>query len=112
MLNTGWYLVFLYLGVPAQIEVQGSLSCKWDVTYCNRNEFSCADEESIFLDAKRPLDEEHCFAIKDEDNGDYKNYEIEVDLLSLESAEGQNSGYLGIIFNFLDEQNYDFIYLE
>ena len=80
--------------------------------HCNQVEFSYGEDESVLLDAKIPLDEEHCIAIKDRDYGDYKNYKIEVDLLSLESAEGQNSGYLGIIFNYLDQRNYDFIYLE
>ena len=107
----GLYLLCVYFVVQAVILVQGS-QCKWDVTDCKRNEISCGETQSILLDAKRPLDNEHCFAIKDKDYGDYRNYEISTDLLSLESAEGQNSGYLGIIFNFLDQKNYDFVYLQ
>lgn len=44
--------------------------------------------------------------------GKFTNYVMEVDVLSLESNEGQNSGYLGIAFNYLDQNNYDFVYLE
>ena len=105
------HLLLLFLCLHVHHVVHGS-SCKWDVSYCNQVEVSCGEIESILLDAKRPLDEEHCIAIKDKDYGDYRNYEIYVDLLSLESAEGKNSGYLGIIFNYLDRRNYDFIYLE
>ena len=111
-MRIGLHVFFFNLVFQVQIAIQGTPFCKWDVTYCSRNEVSCGENESIFLDAKRPLDEEHCFAIKDKDSGDYKNYEIGVDLLSLESVEGQNSGNLGIIFNFFDQRNYDFIYLK
>ena len=58
------------------------------------------------------LSEWHCFAINDNDRGEFENYEIEAEMLSLESNEGQNSGYLGIAFNYLNEHNYDFVYLE
>ena len=102
--------LFLQLSISVLAAVEAS-SGKWDVMNCNQVELSCGDD-SILLDAKRPLDEEQCIAIKDQDYGDYKNYEIEVDLLSLESVEGQNSGNIGVIFNYLDRRNYDFIYLE
>ena len=103
------YLI-LQLGIQVLVVVEAS-SGKWDVMNCNQVELSCGDDH-ILLDAKRPLDEEQCIAIKDQDYGDYKNYVIEVELLSLESVEGQNSGHLGVIFNYLDRGNYDFIYLE
>ena len=111
------HLVLLYqflllsISVLANVEGKSKSSGKWDVTNCNQVELTCGDD-SILLDAKRPLDEEQCIAIKDQDYGDYKNYEIEVDFLSLESVQGQNSGHLGVIFNYLDRRNYDFIYLE
>ena len=103
--------LFLQLSISALAIVEAS-SGKWDVMNCNQVELSYGDSESILLDAKRPLDEEQCIAIKDQDYGDYNNYVIEVDLLSLESVEGQNSGHIGVIFNYLDSRNYDFIYLE
>ena len=103
--------LILQLGIQALVVVEAS-SGKWDVMNCNKVELSLGANDGILLDAKRPLDEEQCIAIKDQDYGDYKNYEIKVDLLSLESAEGQNSGHLGIIFNYLDRRNYDFIFLE
>ena len=104
-------LLFLQLGIQILVVAETSAS-KWDVVNCNEAEVSSGDIESILLDAKRPLDEEQCIAINDKDYGDYRNYEIEVDLLSLESVEGQNSGQVGVIFNYLDRRNYDFIYLE
>jgi len=104
-------ILFLQLVSQVLVEIEAS-STKWDVMNCNQAEVSSGDIESILLDAKRPLDEEQCIAINDKDYGDYNNYEIEVDLLSLESVEGQNSGHVGVIFNYLDSMNYDFIYLE
>ena len=80
--------------------------------HCDRDEVLCDENESILLDAKNPQRTEHCFAIRDESIGKFRNYEIEVEMLSLESKEGQNSGYLGIIFNYLDQKNYDFVYIE
>ena len=106
-------LLFLFLQLVIHfLDVVEASSSKWDVMNCRQNEVSSGDNEIILLDAKRPLDEEQCIAIKDQDYGDYKNYVIEVELLSLESVEGQNSGHLGVIFNYLDNRNYDFIYLE
>ena len=102
--------LFLHLGIPFPIAVEAT-SGKWDVMNCNQAEVSAGDNESVLLDAKRPLDEEQCIAIKDQDYGDYKNYAIEVDLLSLESVEGQNSGNVGVIFNYQDRKNYDFVSL-
>ena len=67
---------------------------------------------SILFDAKKPLDEEQCIAVNDIDHGYYKNYVIEVELWSLESVKGQNSGHVGIIFNYLDRKSYDFVYLK
>ena len=103
-------LLFLQLGIQILVVAETSAS-KWDVVNCNEAEVSSGDIESILLDAKRPLDEEQCIAINDKDYGDYRNYEIEVDLLSLESVEGQNSGNVGVIFNYLDSRNYDFVSL-
>ena len=102
---------FLYFLIQAQIVVQG-ISSKWDVVNCDRNEISLGENESVLLDTTRTIDQEHCFAIKDEDNGDYMEYMIEVDILSLESAQGRNYGGLGLSFNVLDRMNYDYVYLE
>ena len=103
--------LFLQLGIQFLVDVEAS-SGKWDVMNCNQVEFSWGDSESILLDAKTPLDEEQCIAINDKDYGNYNHYVIEVELLSLESVNGKNYGHLGIIFNYLDRRNYDFIYLE
>ena len=46
------------------------------------------------------------------DEDKLKNYEVTVEMLSLESNDAVNSGYLGIIFNFMDQHNYDFVGLE
>ena len=100
--------------------------CKWDVHNCGHAEVICGSEEMIHLDAKylnqndmsfnyplfRNLTSAQCFAIKDDDKGDFGNYEIKVDIMSFESMRGVDCGNLGIIFNFRNEMNYDFIYLE
>ena len=89
-------------------------NCKWDIHNCGHAETLCKPEESVYLDAKGPKsdDVDHCFAIQDEDKGEFKNYEISVEMLSLESTEGINSGNVGFMFNFMDQMNYDFVYLE
>ena len=91
--------------------VSGS-SCSWNVLHCDQEEFRCSEEESLLLDSKIPPKHEHCLAIKDTKEGNLKNYAIEVEMLSLESNEGKNSGYLGLVFNYLDQLNYEFVYLE
>ena len=91
--------------------VAGS-SCRWRVLHCDQEEFACNDEESILLDSKSPPKQEHCLAIKDTKEGKFWNYAMEVEMLSLESKEGKNSGYLGLVFNYLDQKNYDFVYFE
>ena len=50
-------------------------------------------------------------AIFDDDQGEFKNYEINAEMLSLESTEGTNSGNIGLVFNYMDDANYDFVYL-
>ena len=106
----GWnHIVILFLGYKFS-SVSGS-TCSWSTIHCDRDEIVCKENESILLDAKNLLGEGHCLAINDEDNEKFRSYEVKVDLLSLESNEGQNSGYLGIVFNYLDEMNYDFVYL-
>ena len=102
---------FLVLNFLLKLKITHGLSCSWEILHCDREEVVCTDEESVVLDGRNPT-KEHCLAIKEMAKGKLKNYEISVDMLSLESNEGVNSGYLGIIFNFLDQQNYDFVYLE
>ena len=91
--------------------VTGS-SCNWRVLHCDQEQFVCNDEESILLDSKTPPKQGHCLAIKDTTEGKFRNYAMEVEMLSLESKEGKNSGYLGLVFNYLDQKNYDFVYFE
>ena len=87
-------------------------SCSWRVLHCDQEEFLCNNEESILLDSKIRPKQEHCLAIKETKEGKFRNYAMEVEMLSLESKEGKNSGYLGLIFNYLDQMNYDFVYFE
>ena len=86
--------------------------CDYEILNCKREEFSCDNQEKILLDSKNSDDNKHCLAILNKDIKNLENYEISVDMLSLESKEGINSGYLGIAFNFIDQMNYDFIFLE
>ena len=102
-------LTFIIFGIVR--DVFGS-TCSWDVYHCDQEEFLCNKEESILLNSKRPLNREHCIAIKNTKEGKFDNYAIDVEMLSLESNEGKNSGYLGLVFNYVDLMNYDFVYLE
>ena len=103
------------------VALQPDVRCKWDVHYCEHDEILCTPEESIFLDTKEspPLPPQlkrnrmdHCFAINDNDKGDFDSYEISVDMLSQQSSDGENSGNLGLIFNFEGPVDYDFVYLK
>lgn len=87
------------------------LNCSWEISHCDHEEVVCTDQESVVLHGKNPTID-HCFAIKDTAKNKLKNYEVTVEMLSLESNGGVNSGYLGIIFNFMDQDNYDFVGLE
>ena len=111
MISASWkFILCVYIAYSLHM-VSGS-ACSWKAMHCDRDEVLCDENESILLDAKNPQRTEHCFAIRDKSIGKFRNYEIEVEMLSLESKEGQNSGYLGIVFNYLDQKNYDFVYLE
>ena len=55
---------------------------------------------------------DHCFTINDNDKGDFDSYEISVDMLSQQSSDGENSGNLGLIFNYEGPVDYDFVYLK
>ena len=104
-------------------------TCKYDIHNCGHAEVICGGfEETLHLDAKhlnvssRHISSvsiqfsqpslEQCFAIKDDDKGKFGNYEVQVEILSFESLRGINCGHLGIIFNFRNEMNYDFVFLE
>ena len=112
-------IIFLFQLVCFCFSSDAAQECKWDVHNCGHAEVLCAPDESVHLDAKQSFatnppkkaNLQHCFAIQDNDKGQFQNYEISVEMLSLESVEGINSGYVGIIFNYLDDMNYDFIYL-
>ena len=120
------YSVWLISCAMAQQQIP---MCKYDVHNCGHVEVVCGGfEEKIHLDAKHlnvssrhisslsiqfnqpPLAQ--CFAIKDDDKGKFGNYEVEVEIHSFESVRGRNCGQLGIIFNFRNEMNYDFVVLE
>ena len=90
-------------------------TCKWDVYYCTKSETSCnkeslTDAGIIKLDAE-DNEEYPCFAIHDKDYGNFENYQIQVDMLNVNSEEGPQYGHLGLIFNFIDQSNYDFLFL-
>ena len=86
--------------------------CEYEILNCHREEVICDGEDKLLLDSKNSQDETHCIAIQNNDYKNLQNYKVEVEMLSLESEEGTNSGYLGIIFNFIDPMNYDFVFLE
>ena len=74
-INASHFITLLILGLFQA--VNGS-SCKWDILHCDRNEVSCDSKESILLNAKNPMNNEQCLAIKDESKGDYNKYNVSV----------------------------------
>ena len=92
--------------------------CKWGIHQCTDGEVICngdspLNSNTIKLDAEynnqlhfRQL----CFAINDRDHGSFSNYEIQVDMLNINSNNGVQYGHLGIIFNVVDQSNFDLIY--
>lgn len=97
-------------------------TCKWNIHNCDHAEIICGPDETIHIGAKyfnqnfsvlKPKQLQQCFAIRDnEHKGHFHNYEIQVEIMSLESIKGVNCGNLGIIFNYRNEMNYDFVYME
>ena len=88
--------------------------CYWDVHNCGHDEILCSQNEVIYLDAKKPQEDkwDHCFAVNDDDQGQFDSYEISVDMLTQQSSKGPNSGTCGLMFNYQDPMNYDFVHLE
>ena len=104
---------FLFMSICVVLSGGQELDCKWDIHDCKQAEVICNPQEMIHLDTKgTESNQEHCLAIQDNEKGEFENYDIRVDMLSLESKEGTNSGNVGIIFNYLDNSNYEFVYLE
>ena len=89
------FVVLINIAVGIHV-VFGSV-CSWKAMHCDRDEVLCDEKESVLLDAKNPQNTEHCFAIRDKTIGKFSNYEIEVDMLSLESNEGQNQDRCALV---------------
>lgn len=108
-----WKFLIFFLLANGFCKIFGS-ACSWEAMHCDRDEVLCDEWESVLLGAKNGQNIEHCFAVRNTGRGirKFRNYAIELDMLSLESDEGQNSGHLGVVFNYLDQSNYDFVYLE
>lgn len=93
----------------------------WDVRRCS-NINPIADVGTIILNAKgRYPNDQMCHAIRrDMKVGDGRKYEMSVEFLNLASGTGRcrhwntggrnnQCGHIGLIFNYWDQDNYDFI---
>ena len=118
-----WRIILLVFSVFQHALLQERFpTCKWNIHNCDHAEIICGPDETIHLGAKyfnqnfavlKPKQSQQCFAIRDnEHKGHFNNYEIQVEIMSLESIKGVNCGNLGIIFNYRNEMNYDFVYME
>ena len=118
-----WRIILLVFSVFQHALSQERFpTCKWNIHNCDHAEIICGPDETIHLGAKyfnqnfsvlKPKQSQQCFAIRDnEHKRHFNNYEIQVDIMSLESIKGVNCGNLGIIFNYRNEMNYDFVYME
>ena len=118
-----WRIILLVFSVFQHAILQERFpTCKWNIHNCDHAEIICGPDETIHLGAKyfnrnfavlKPKQSQQCFAIRDnEHKGHFNNYEIQVEIMSLESIKGVNCGNLGIIFNYRNEMNYDFVYME
>ena len=112
----GTYLLLMLIGFANGQQFEGSF--KWDMYDCYKSEVTNNDvsdrgSETVLLDATNPAytTAKYCMAVKDENYGEFGNYETRVDVLNVASKDGINFGHLGIIFNFVDYSNYDFIYM-
>ena len=113
-----WFYCAIFIFNCCFSSYKAESAFQWDVKNCRHNEILFDPEKRVYLDAKEtfgpPRTEglEHCIAIFDHDQGEFKNYEIKAEMLSLESSEGSNSGNIGLVFNYMDDENYDFVYLK
>ena len=106
-------LVIVYYVFSLSLEVKPDGICSWDIQNCFHEEISCSENQYVYLDAKESKADrrDHCFAVNDGYQGEFKNYEMSVEMLSLKSSEGPNSGTIGLMFNYQDPMNYDFVSL-
>ena len=44
------------------------------------------------------------------DGGQTTDYQLSVDLFNVKGWQGVNSGHLGVLYNAVDQENYDFVY--
>ena len=94
----------------------------WNSINCNKFELVVEDSrnknesEQIFLDNMygRPSDPGcPCFGIKKKaiDELNFDNYDISASMLFVNSDHPERFGDFGLIFNFQDDRNFDYIYL-
>ena len=109
-------LLLLFLGWEVASSKDG---LKWNIYNCNKAEVAKSDEGGkgpvkVLLDARRNQCSDmssKCFAIQDKTFDKFSNYEVRVDMLNVASVKGVNFGHLGVVFNFVDESNFDFLFL-
>ena len=51
-----------------------------------------------------------CQAVYLQDGGQATDYQLSVDLFNVKGWQGVNSGHLGVLYNAVDQENYDFVY--
>ena len=108
-------LVLMTLGSA----ISSKKSLNWRSYNCDEVDITTNDvdndgSENVLLDATGKFIKAgvtRCVAIRDKTYGKFQNYEISVAMLNVASSRGVNFGHLGIVFNFIDESNYDYIYL-
>ena len=90
----------------------------WHIFNCEKadvtnNDGSDRGSDNVLLDATNKYfnGTGPCAAIKDKLHGKFGSYEIQVAMLNERSSMGVNTGNLGIVFNYIDESNFDFLYL-
>ena len=52
----------------------------------------------------------HLCRVLAQPNGDLQAYSVSAELLNLAGWKGINSGHLGLLYNVVDESNFDFVY--
>jgi len=88
-----------------------TVATSWDVKNCHASTETAGNVLQLDAsDSKWPGDL-FCYAIpKEKTVTSYGNYEMSVDFRNINSQSSANSGQVGLMFNMVDDKNFDFVY--
>ena len=111
-------ILHLLLLIMFHSAIGSDVRINWHIFNCDRGDVTNIDGSNtgkvhVLLDAANKYSNATgpCAAIQDKNYGKFGSYEIQAAMVNVRSSMGDNAGNLGIVFNYIDESNFDFLYV-